>query len=175
MEHTSIDDLQPHALLELTQPVKVEFLSAEPVPASWSWLGTLPAGVRVRVAWNHYPGDRLIHTSPDEDRDRALIEATFQGTEEEGTQRYAIQIMPADLEGAFTVIENKRWQPEDIDLSQAGHVRLLVRHVEADPVWLRAFPPAIRTEIEEVMEQWRMGLITGAEQKTVDQHDVPLS
>lgn len=160
---TRVDDIQPHALLELTKPVKAEFVSAEQVPATSNWPGVLPSGVRIRVAWDHYPGDAPVYATPEGERDRALIEATFQRSAEEGDRSYGIRIEPGDLDEAFTAIENRRWVPEDLDLSIEGHSRLLVRHLVMDPAWLRVLPPAMRAEAESVLKHWRNGSITLAE------------
>lgn len=156
----SMQDIQPHALLELTKPVKADLCSAMPVPASWSRPAVLPAGLRIRVAWDFMPGDGTMYATPEDDRDRKMLEAAMQGKDGIGNEVYGIRIDPVVLEGNLTAIENRVWTPQDMDLAKAGHMRLIARHLGLDNAWLDILPPSIRAGIEQALEHLRRGSIT---------------
>lgn len=153
-------DIQAYALLELTQTVKAELCGTMPVPASWSSSVELPAGLRIRLAWDFMPDDDTLNATPEDDRDRRMLEAVMKGTDDPGTVGFMIRIDRHALEGSFTAIENRIWHPQDMDLTRAGHRRFIARRLGLDHVWLDILPPSSRAGVEQTLDHLRSGSIT---------------
>lgn len=157
---TRANAIQPHALIELTRPVDAMLLGAAPVPSTHRWPLVLPLGLRIRVAWDHLPGDGSISAIPEGDPDRHLIATAFPDGDGPGTEGYGIRIDADALDGAFTPIENRRWAPEDMGLAHAGHLRLIVRHLGMDDVWLDILPAQAQATARQGLADLHSGLIT---------------
>lgn len=160
---TRTESIQPHALIELSKPVKAALCSTMTVPASRSWSIVLPVGLRIRVAWDFMPGDSTLDATPETDGDHQMINAAMQDKDGTGSEGYGIRVEAEALEGAFRPIENRRWAPEDMDLSKAGHLRLIVRHLGAEEAWLSILPPSIRVRAQQGLDHLRSGSITNTE------------
>lgn len=138
-------------------------MSSAPVPATYSWPVMLPVGLRIRVAWDHMPGDDDLHATPENENDRLRITALVPDADELGHFGYGIRIEASKLDGGFTSIENRRWTPADMDLTQGGHLQLIVRHLGMDDAWLNVLPPSIRALAVQGLDDLRSGLMTDNE------------
>jgi len=157
-------ELQPNSAIQLTRPVKARVFPHMKVPYTGEpYDCVFQVGSQLRLAWGHVPGDDPLTAFADDESAETVLIGVLDEMYDPAFVGYRLEIMAADLDGSYTILENKVFSAQEMDLQHSGHWRLIIRSIPNDLNWLDILPDSLRSEMALVREQLLSDQITFSE------------
>lgn len=160
---STLNELQPHALIALSKSVPARILVGGEVPSSTYYHCLLPINFHLRVSWTFRHGDEELNGFAAREEDHLILYEAVEEVNELAHTGYVIKIQWKDLDGAFKIVENRIWEPEDMDLGNTEHWRLIIRNLPFEQAWMNVLPEKLKRIAVPALENLRSGLITNTE------------